>query len=59
MLASLLRAAVGLVVETPIALAADVLTLGGACVERDEPYTTTALRRVVANVAQATEPNDD
>lgn len=54
MLGNLLKAAVGLLIETPIALAADVITLGGACVERDEPYTASALRKVVRNVEKAT-----
>lgn len=57
MLGSMLRAAVGLLVETPIAVAADVLTLGGACIERDEPFTATALKRVMRNVEDATEPD--
>lgn len=56
MLDSLFKAAVGLVVETPIAMAADVLTLGGAITERDEPHTVSALKRVVQNVERSTEP---
>lgn len=55
MFGNLLKAAVGLLIETPIALAADVITMGGACTERDEPHTVSALRKVVRNVEKATE----
>jgi hypothetical protein len=53
---SLLKAAVGVVVETPIALAADALTLGGSLTDKREPYTATALKKVAENVAKATDP---
>ena len=43
-LGDLTKAVVGVVVETPIALAADVLTLGGSITDKEEPYTATALR---------------
>lgn len=56
MLGNLLRAAVGLVIETPIAMAADVITLGGSITEAHEPYTASALKKVARNVAQSTEP---
>jgi hypothetical protein len=55
---SLLKAAVGVVVETPIALAADALTLGGSLTEKREPYTATALKKVADNVAKATDPGE-
>jgi hypothetical protein len=55
-LESLTKATIGLVVETPIAIAADVLTLGGACNDRHEPYTATAIKRVVGNIEDATSP---
>lgn len=55
MLGNLLKAAIGLVVEAPIALAADVLTLGGSITEKDEPYTSNALKKVVRNVQRSTE----
>lgn len=54
MLGKLTKAAVGLVVETPIAIVADVVTLGGACTDKDEPYTATALSKVVKNIEDAT-----
>lgn len=56
-LGSLTKAAVGVVVETPIALAADVLTLGGAITDKEEPYTATALKGVMKNVEDATKPD--
>ncbi|MCP3729264.1 hypothetical protein M9978_02385 [Sphingomonas sp. MG17] len=53
MLDNLLRAAVG-AATMPLDLAADVVTLGGALTDRDEPYTATKARSVMANVADAT-----
>jgi hypothetical protein len=55
---SLLKAAVGVVVETPIALAADALTLGGSLTDKREPYTANALKKVAENVAKATDPGE-
>lgn len=56
-LKSLGKAAVGLVVETPIAVVADVVTLGGVMTDKKKPYTATALGKVVKNVEKATDPN--
>jgi hypothetical protein len=56
MLISLTRGVVGVVVATPIAVVADVITLGGSLNDKDEPYTATALRDVAKNVADATRP---
>ena len=58
MLANLTKAAVGVVVETPIAVAADVLTLGGSLTDKREPYTATAVKTVMENVEKATDPNE-
>lgn len=55
MLTNLLKAAVGLVVETPIAVVEDVITMGGAVTGKEEPATVTALKKVAKNVADATE----
>lgn len=55
-LGDLTKAVVGVVVETPLAVAADVLTLGGAITDKDEPYTATALKVVMKNVENATKP---
>lgn len=57
MLESLTKAAVGVVVETPLAIAADVVTLGGALTDRDQPYTVEAISNVVENVSDAVKPN--
>lgn len=56
MLGDLAKAVVGVVVETPIAVAADVLTLGGTLTDNDEPYTASALKDVMKNVENATKP---
>lgn len=55
-LGDLTKAVVGVVIETPIAIAADVVTLGGTLSDTDEPYTATALKGVMENVANATKP---
>ena len=56
-LGDLTKAVVGVVVETPIAIAADVLTLGGSITDKNEPYTATALKGVMKNVENATKPD--
>lgn len=58
MLSGLTKAAIGVVVETPIAIAADFVTLGGSITERDEPYTATAVKKVVKNVQESTEGDE-
>lgn len=55
----LTKAVVGAVVEMPIAIAADVVTMGGALTDKDEPYIATALRGVLQNVENATKPDHD
>lgn len=56
-LGDLTKAVVGVVVETPIALAADALTLCGALTDKDEPYTATTLKSVMDNIENATKPD--
>lgn len=58
-LGDLSKAVVGVVVETPIAIAADVVTMGGVLSDKDEPYTATALKGVMKNVENATKPDHD
>lgn len=53
---SLMKAVVGVVIETPIAVVADVVTLGGAMTDKKEPYTATAVKSVIDNVQDATKP---
>ncbi len=59
MFKNLLKAAVGLAVETPIAMVEDVITMGGAVTGKDEPATVTALKKVAKNVSEATESDRD
>lgn len=54
MLTSITKAAVGAIVETPIAVVADVVTLGGSLADRDTPYTVEAVSKVVENLQDAT-----
>lgn len=54
MLSKLTKAAVGVVVETPVAVVADFITLGGVLTDKDEPYTATALKKVVENIENTT-----
>ena len=54
MFENLLKAVVGAVVETPVALVADVVTLGGALTDREEPYTVSSLSKVVDNLEKTT-----
>jgi hypothetical protein len=51
----LLKSAVALVIETPVAVIADAITLGGALNNTREPYTATALKKVVRNIQEATD----
>ena len=53
-LIDLTKAVVGVVVETPIAIAADAITLGGTITDKDEPHTATALKGVMKNIEHVT-----
>jgi hypothetical protein len=55
MLESLTKAALG-VVTVPVAVVADVVTLGGLLTDRDEPYTAEAVGDVVDNLKDAAQP---
>ena len=57
MLESLVKAAVGVVVQTPVALVADALTLGGTLTDRNESYTSKAVSDVVKNIDNAAKPS--
>lgn len=54
MFGNLFKAVVGVVVETPLAIAADVITLGGSLTDQDKPYTATAIEKVVEHVQEST-----
>lgn len=57
-LEDLTKAVVGVAVETPIAIVADVVTMGGVLTDKSEPYTATALKGVLLNVKNATKPDE-
>lgn len=59
MFGSLLKAVVGAVVETPIAMAADVVTMCGVATGKNESYTVKAVKRVMENVEDAVNPEAD
>lgn len=56
MLESITKAALA-VVTVPVAVAADVVTLGGSLTDREEPYTKEAVGDFVDNLKDATTPN--
>ncbi|HZD27235.1 MAG TPA: hypothetical protein VE251_00900 [Xanthobacteraceae bacterium] len=58
MFGNLMKAAIGVLIETPIAVAADIITMGGALTDKKEPYTATAVKRIVENIAEATDPKE-
>ena len=45
------------VVDVPVSLAADTLTMGGALTDKEEPYTAAALKRLANNVKNAADPD--
>jgi hypothetical protein len=55
-LEDLAKAAVGVVIQAPIALVADAVTLGGTLSDRHESYTSNALEDVMRNLDNATRP---
>lgn len=57
MFSDLFKAVVN-VVETPISLAADVVTLGGSLTDRNEPYTASTLSNLVKNLENAGKPDN-
>ena len=56
LLESLAKAAVG-VVTLPVTVVADVITLGGALTDKDEPYTASAANDIVKNLTNAVKPD--
>lgn len=52
----LAKASVG-VATVPVAVAADIATLGGALNDKPRPYTAQAVSDVVTNLANATKPS--
>lgn len=56
MFGSLLKATVG-IVTTPVAVVADVVTLGGAMTDKDVPYTVESIENVLENLGNAVDPD--
>ena len=56
MFESLAKAALA-VVTVPVSVVADVVTLGGALTDKDQPYTATAMSDAVKNLRNATRPH--
>lgn len=56
MLGSLAKATVGVVVQAPIALVADVVDLGGALTDRPQPRTVDVIEGVLKNLNDAADP---
>lgn len=55
MLESLAKAAAA-VVTVPVAVVADVVTLGGSLTDKDTPYTAEAVEDMADNLKDATRP---
>ena len=55
MIESIAKAAVA-VVTVPVAVVADVVTMGGALTDKDKPYTAEAVGDLVDNLKDATKP---
>ena len=53
LLNSLVKASVGVVVETPLAFIADTVTLGGALTDKEVPYTAEALEEILKNLKES------
>ena len=47
------------VVTVPVAVVADVVTLGGSLTERNEPYTSEEVGKLVDNLQNITDPKKD
>lgn len=56
MIESLAKAAVA-VVTVPVAVVADVVTLGGSLTDKDKPYTAEAVEDFVDNLKDAATPD--
>ena len=55
LLGSLTKAAVGVVIETTIAIVADAVTLSGTLTDKNESYTVTSVKKIMDNLSEATE----
>lgn len=58
MFGNLLKAVVGTVIETPLSVAADIVTMGGVLTDKEQPYTVSAVQRVLENIEKAADPDE-
>jgi len=49
--------AASVVVDAPVSVAADVVTMGGVLTDTDKPYTSKAVERFVSNVSDMADPD--
>lgn len=56
-LKSVVKAA-AVVVDVPVAVVADAITLGGVLTDRKRPYTASAARRFVRNIEDIADPDE-
>lgn len=56
MFGSFLKAVVGTVIEAPLSIVADVVTLGGTLTDKRKPYTAEAVEKVFKNLKDSTDP---
>lgn len=47
------------VATAPVAVAADVITMGGALTDKDEPYTVTKVKKIYDDVEDLADINGD
>jgi hypothetical protein len=52
---NLTKAVVGIAIETPVSIAADIVTMGGVLTDKEKSYTGAALKKVMKNVSGSTE----
>ena len=55
MFESLLKEVIDMIIETPLAVATDIVTIGDALTDKNELYTVTALKKVIDNIEDATD----
>jgi hypothetical protein len=55
---NLFKAVVGAVIETPVAVVADVVTLGGSLTDQESSYTAEAVSKLVENIQESTKPSN-
>lgn len=49
--------AASVVVDAPVSVAADIVTMGGVLTDTDKPYTCKAVERFVSNVSDMADPD--